>query len=59
MLGDTIEGAELGIAAAASLRAMMADGRLDAARLPLTRALLAALVDDRPLDLPWTDFQRR
>lgn len=58
MRGDTIEGAELGVAAAPSLRAMMAAGQLEAARLPLTRALLAALVEDKPLDIPWTEFQR-
>jgi glycerol-3-phosphate dehydrogenase (NAD(P)+) len=58
MKGDTIEGAELGVAAAPALRAMIEAGRLDASRLPLTRALLAALVEDRPLDIPWAEFQR-
>ena len=59
MQGDTIEGAELGLAVAKSLAAMMDQGSLDKARMPLTRALLAALVNDAPLDIPWTDFQRR
>ena len=58
MRGDTIEGAELGLAAAQSLAAMMDRGSLDKARMPLTRALLAALSGDTPLDLPWTDFHR-
>ena len=58
MKGDTIEGAELGLAAAASLRAMMQAGTLARPRLPLTGALLAALVEDTPLDIPWTEFQR-
>jgi glycerol-3-phosphate dehydrogenase (NAD(P)+) len=58
MKGDTIEGAELGIAAAATLRAMMASGSLRAERLPLTVALLDALTEDRPLSIPWTSFHR-
>ena len=36
MKGDTIEGAELGVAVAATLRAMMESGTLDAKSLPLT-----------------------
>ena len=40
MKGDTIEGAELGVKVAGTLRAMMAAGTLDAATLPLTNALL-------------------
>ena len=59
MKGDTIEGAELGVAVAASLTAMQAAGKLDGARIPLTRALLEALTQDQPLDIPWTDFHRR
>ena len=58
MKGDTIEGAELGIAVATSLRSMMARGQLDAAALPLTRALLDALTNDTTLDIPWTSFHR-
>ncbi len=53
MREDTIEGAELGRAVAASLRAMMAAGRLSAEKLPLTRAMLDALTGDTPLDPPW------
>jgi glycerol-3-phosphate dehydrogenase (NAD(P)+) len=56
MKGDTIEGAELGIAVADTLNTMMLEGKFAAAAMPLTRALLAALTLDRPLDLPWTDF---
>ncbi|MBI2718621.1 MAG: glycerol-3-phosphate dehydrogenase [Rhizobiales bacterium] len=56
MRGDTIEGAELGVAVASTLAAMMREGRLEASALPLTRALLSALVDDRPLDIPWAEF---
>lgn len=56
MKGDTIEGAELGVVAAKSLRAMMAGGRLDAQRMPLTNALLDALTRDAPLEIPWHSF---
>lgn len=56
MRDDTIEGAELGRAVAASLRAMMASGRLVAEKVPLTRALLDALTGDVPLDPPWPKF---
>jgi glycerol-3-phosphate dehydrogenase (NAD(P)+) len=58
MQGDTIEGAELGVTVAATLRAMMARGALDGASLPLTRALLDALTGDSPLELPWAQFHR-
>ena len=59
MQGDTIEGAELGVTVAASLAAMMARGLIDARRVPLTRALLRALGNDTPLDIPWSDFHRQ
>ncbi|MFO1120697.1 MAG: hypothetical protein U1F47_00005, partial [Hyphomicrobiales bacterium] len=59
MKGDTIEGAELGVTVAASLRAMMAEGRLDPAQMPLTRALLEALTGDAPLVVPWAALHRR
>lgn len=58
MKGDTIEGADLGISVASTLRSMMAGGRLQAAALPLTTALLDALTEDRPLELPWATFHR-
>lgn len=59
MKGDTIEGAELGVTVAATLRAMMANGTLDARTLPLTQALLEALTTEAPLHIPWTAFHRQ
>ena len=59
MKGDTIEGAELGIAVATTLRKMMGTGVLDAASLPLTSALLDALTQDAALNIPWTSFHRQ
>jgi glycerol-3-phosphate dehydrogenase (NAD(P)+) len=58
MKGDTIEGAELGVATAQSLKAMMANGTLDAAALPLMMALLHTLTSDAPLDISWKNFHR-
>ncbi len=58
MKGDTIEGAELGVAVAASLTAMMAKGVVSQRDLPLTSALLSTLTLDVPLDLPWRSFHR-
>jgi glycerol-3-phosphate dehydrogenase (NAD(P)+) len=58
MHNDTIEGAEIGLAVAGALAAMMETGRLAAASVPLTRAILAALTGDTPLQLPWEDFHR-
>ncbi len=58
MKGETIEGAETGLASAATLQAMMKAGVLDAAKLPLTRALLDTLLRDAPLAPSWQEFHR-
>jgi len=58
MKGDTIEGAELGVATASSLRAMMAGGKLDEGTMPLANALLKTLLSDAPLEIPWRVFHR-
>ncbi len=56
MKGDTIEGAELGVVVAQSLRAMMKAGTLDEARLPLTRALLTCLTENTAFEPEWGAF---
>ena len=58
MQGDTIEGAELGIAVAGTIAAMLAANKLESRKLPLTRAILTALTQDATLDIPWQDFHR-
>ena len=58
MKGDTIEGAELGLATAKSLKAMMAKGTLQENAMPLMTALLHTLTMDVPLDIPWRKFHR-
>jgi hypothetical protein len=58
MKGDTIEGADLGVATAHSLWAMMSGGVLDEASMPLANALLKTLLSDAPLEIPWRAFHR-
>ena len=58
MKDDTIEGAELGIAVAATLEEMIASERLDRAALPITGALLASLTSNTPLEIPWDLLHR-
>jgi glycerol-3-phosphate dehydrogenase (NAD(P)+) len=53
MKNDTIEGAELGITLAPVLETLTRSGAIDAATLPVTRALLDTLVHDRPFGIPW------
>ncbi len=56
--GETVEGAELGVAVAPSIHGMIAAGTLEAKKVPLTLALLAALTRDVPLEPPWSDLHR-
>ncbi len=58
MKGDTIEGAELGVATAKSLKAMMANGSLQESAMPLMNSLLRTLTLDTSLDIPWRSFHR-
>ena len=58
MKDDTIEGAELGIALAATLKRLMAAGKLDAKALPVTNALLKALTGDEKLEMPWAQLHQ-
>jgi glycerol-3-phosphate dehydrogenase (NAD(P)+) len=58
MKDDTIEGAELGITLAPTLKRLMESGRLDAQSLPVTQALLKALTGNERLDMPWDRLHR-
>ncbi len=58
MKDDTVEGAELGRSVAASIRAMVAAGKVAASAVPLTLALLASLVEDQAFVPPWHRFHR-
>ncbi len=55
---ETVEGAELGIAVASSIRGMIRANKLKAADVPLTLALLNALTRNIPLEPPWADLHR-
>lgn len=59
MAEDTVEGAELALAIGPTIEAMLDDGRLRAHDLPLTRAILAAIGRDAPLEVPWPAFHHR
>ena len=50
MPDDTVEGAQLAVTLGPTLEAMMSRGALPADRLPLTRAILDAVLRDEPLD---------
>ena len=58
MKDDTIEGAELGIALASTLKQLMASGKLDAASLPVTVALINSLTSHQTLEMPWSKLHR-
>jgi glycerol-3-phosphate dehydrogenase (NAD(P)+) len=58
MRGDTIEGADLGRATGECLKSMMTQGILNEASMPLTKSLLTALMDEKPLDIQWRKFHR-
>lgn len=59
MQGETIEGADLGRATGECLKSMMAQGILDEASMPLTKSLLTALLEEKPLDIRWQKFHRK
>jgi glycerol-3-phosphate dehydrogenase (NAD(P)+) len=54
--GETVEGAELGLAVHPSIAAMVAKGSLRARDIPLTLSLLAALTGDIAFNPPWSDL---
>jgi glycerol-3-phosphate dehydrogenase (NAD(P)+) len=58
MKDDTIEGADLGITLAPTLKRLMDLGRLDAQSLPVTQALLKALTSNEKLVIPWDRLHR-
>ncbi len=58
MMGDTIEGADLGRAAAHTIKLMIENGTLTKRSIPLTLSLLSALSTETPLVMPWKDFHQ-
>jgi glycerol-3-phosphate dehydrogenase (NAD(P)+) len=53
---ETVEGADLGLAVAASIHGMIHVGKLDAKAVPLTLALLNALTANAAFEPPWADL---
>ena len=56
MKDETVEGAELGIAVAGSLRAMVANGKISAKQIPLTLSLMATLTEGVAFTPDWSAF---
>jgi glycerol-3-phosphate dehydrogenase (NAD(P)+) len=56
--GETVEGAELGVAVAPAIHGMIAAHKLNADDVPLTLALLSALTNNTPLEPPWSLLHR-
>lgn len=56
--GETVEGADLGISTSEALSAMFDSNILPKRLMPLTVALLNALLNDIPLDIDWQSFHR-
>lgn len=58
MVGDTVEGAELALAVGPALRRLWSENRLPASQMPLTRCIVEAICDDKPLVMTWDEFAR-
>ena len=58
MKDETIEGAELGLAVAATIHSLIAAGKLQASQLPLTLALINALQHNSEFIPSWDGFHR-
>ena len=56
MAEETVEGAELALTIGPALKEMIEQGELDHDRLPLMRAILDAICNDVPLEIPWKLF---
>jgi glycerol-3-phosphate dehydrogenase (NAD(P)+) len=58
MAQDTVEGAELARTMGPTLDRMFERGRLDAARMPLTRAVVDSVYRNQPFEFDWQRFYR-
>ena len=56
MAEDTIEGAELALTIAATLNRLLDRQQIDPAALPLALAIMDAVCDDIPMQIPWNRF---
>ena len=58
MAEDTVEGAELALALGPALRRLWSENRLPMSQMPLTRSIVEAICDDKPLVMMWEEFAR-
>ena len=58
MADDTVEGAELALAIGPALDRLFDQGRLKRPDLPLAIAIVDAICNDLPLQIPWTAFHQ-
>ncbi|HQY92703.1 MAG TPA: glycerol-3-phosphate dehydrogenase, partial [Caldilinea sp.] len=56
MPDDTIEGAQLAQAIGPTVEALLAQGKLDPAALPLMRKMIDIVTHDAPVEFPWDAF---
>ena len=56
MSEDTIEGAELALTIAPTLRRLMDQKQIDRAAIPLGITIMDAICDNIPMQIPWDRF---
>ena len=56
MADVTIEGAQLAQAIGPTVKAMIAEGKLDATAIPLMSTMIEIVCHDAPVDIPWDAF---
>jgi glycerol-3-phosphate dehydrogenase (NAD(P)+) len=58
MPDDTIEGAELALAVGPTFKQLVDSGKIDRNAAPLAAAIVNAICDNQPLQIPWHRFYR-
>lgn len=56
MADETIEGAQLAMAIGSTVEEQVANGRLDASRIPLLLTMIDIVCHDAPVEFPWDSF---
>ncbi len=58
MPDDTVEGAELALTIGETVKQLIRNGHIDSRAIPLAVAIIAAVCENRPLEIPWEAFYR-
>jgi glycerol-3-phosphate dehydrogenase (NAD(P)+) len=58
MPNDTIEGAELALVIGKTLQQLLERGKIDGSAVPLAVAIVEAICENHPLQIPWHKFYR-